>query len=310
MDSLLPTPPAVCYNSLNNTYYLRYRGSFAGTLDPDMVGTEDPELRGVLKDRDADFWSPISFEKWLYTVKNKTELDQLIVAPPAVAFRKDTHRYYYRVGPEGYGGRTGLKQRLDINGQPMWDSGPAITGTIVVPGPNTWNTLYTNMSSTVIVAGIFFTIEGAIDPDTLLPITFQITQIIPVGGGLYTWSYLPEYDSTTVVGNKITTQTSPVLQGVVKPAPTPPSTDICYVSNLTGIVLPNHEFYVSTTGQTKYTVVEIDDSKWTFFDAAPQFPNGSTITMVHPGNPQMEIRDPDAWILNSHLYEDNTQGFI
>lgn len=309
MNSLIPTPPAICYNAGDNLYYFRHRGNFAGTLDLNFAGVEDPNLKGVVQNRDADSWVPLSFEKWLYSVKNKTELDQLIVAPPAIAFRRDNHRYYYRVGPEGYGGRTGQKQRLDPNGNPLWDSGPTITADVYVPGPNTWNTLYTDIVSTHVVAGTLFQVAGVIDPDTLLPITFQITEITTGQ-----WRYLPEYDSETMIGKKITTQTTPPITGDVKPTPTPDITDNCYVLNLTGIVLVSHVFWVTVSEDTPrlgpYTITEIDESRWYYTPEAEQFPNFAKIEMDHAGNPQMEYRDPDAWILNSHLYEDNTQGFI
>jgi hypothetical protein len=310
MDSLLPTPPAVCYNSQDNLYYLRYRGSFAGTLDPNLDGSEQDIYKGILQNRDADIWMPISAEKWLYIVANKTELDKLKVVPPAIAFRKDNHRYYYRVGPEGYGGRTGAKQLLDEQGQPVWDSGPAITGTVIVPGPNTWNTLYTMITDWRVVPGIQFTVEGIINPNTLQIIKFQITQIV-VAGSKRMWGYLPEYDSALMLSRKITTTVAtvpPVTGTVVAPDP-PPTTDECYVASLSGIVLVGHEFRVNAA-PTKYTILAIDGDKWTYENEGPQFPNGSTITMAQAGNPVMEKRDPDAWILNSHLYEDNTQGFI
>ena len=311
MESLLPAPPAICYLADENQYYLRYRGSFGGTLDPNFAGVEDPELKGVMQNRDADYWFPIVVEKWLYIVANKTELDQLTVSPPAIAFRRDTHRYYYRVGPEGYGGRTGQKQRLDAQGNPMWDTGPAITGNIFVPGPNTWNTLYTDISSIYVVAGTLFTVDDIVDPDTLLPITFQITEI-QSAGDKFLWSYLPEFDSEEMIGRKITTQTEPVVTGYVKEGPTPETTDNCYVINLTGIVLIGHKFYVEVDGQSKglYTITNIIDNRWYYEPEDEQFPNFAKITMEHAGNPIMEVRDPDAWILNSHLYEDNTQGFI
>ena len=307
MNTISPVPPAVCYNLADNLYYLRYRGAFGGTLDPTMQGVEDATLRGVIQNRDADFWLPITSEKWLYTVRNKTELDQLIVAPPALAFRQDTHRYYYRVGPEGYGGHTGLSQLLDLNGNPQWDNGPAITANVLVPGPNTWNTLYTTWTTPV--AGTQFTVEGIVDPDTLLTITFQITQVLTVGS-LRLWAYLPEFNSADMIGKKITAASYSPAFGTVSSPPPAPTVDYCYVSNLSGTVLLGHTFKTDATGNTVFTITEIEDTKWTYNPSAEQFPNGTKITMTHAGNPKMEIRDPDAWILNSHLYEDNTQGFI
>lgn len=310
MASLLPTPPAMAYNKSDNMYYLRYRGIFAGTLDPNLVGIEDPELRGVLQNRDEDFWAPITAGEGIYKVRNKTELDALTLDPPAIVFRRDTHRYYYRMGPEGYGGRTGRNQRLDGSGNPMWDSGPAITGNIVIPGLNTWNTLYTDLTNPLIVAGTLFGIEDAIDPDTLLPIIFQIVQITGIGGGRYQWSYIPEYDSNEVIGNKITAQTIPPVEGYVRGPPDPPITSICYVANLTGIILIGHTFTVEGFETQVYTILDIDENQWVYEPESIQFPNAAKITMTHEGNPIMEQRDPDIWALNSHLYEDNTQGVI
>jgi hypothetical protein len=159
------------------------------------------------------------------------------------------------------------------------------------------------------VAGSLFTVVGIIDPNTLLPITFQITQIEFLSGK-YRWGYIPEFDSTQMVGKKIITQTVPVREGIVAPVPAPPVTDICYVSDLTGTVLVGHKFHVAGTS-VEFTITDIDETKWTYIPAdQTQFPTGSKITMSHAGSPVMEERDPDAWILNSHLYEDNTQGFI
>jgi hypothetical protein len=75
-------------------------------------------------------------------------------------------------------------------------------------------------------------------------------------------------------------------------------------------VLVGHKFHIGGDMLTDYTILAIDEDKWTYEDEGPQFPNGSKVTMAHAGNPLMETRDPDVWILNSHLYEDNTQGFI
>jgi hypothetical protein len=298
MNEIKPTPPALCFNQESNLYYLRNRGSFGGTLDSNT---------GVLQNREADYWTPIESSIWLYKVRNKTELDQLIVAPPAVAFRADTSRYYYRCSPEGYGGKTGRNQIL-INNIPQWEitdpEHPYVTGIVYVPGPNTYNTFFTDLKDPVIRAGTSFTIEGIVDPNTQQLITFHIVQIL---GDM--WSYLPEHDSAEMLGHTITTITTPPRTGLIKKPPDPPVTAIMYVLNLTGIVLIGFDFFIAGDS-TIYRIKDIDGTKWTLTSSQSQFANGKLITMRVAGQPCMESRDPDIWVLNSHLYESNSLGFI
>lgn len=313
MQQIVAPAPAVCYNLETNEYNLRVRGNSLGTLNEN----------GNLDGGDPAAWTPITFAQILYPVANKAELDGLLatLTPPAFAFRRDTHRYYALVGPEGYGGNTGFTQMRDGQGLLVFDNGPQVLGTVYVSGTNEYNTIYLDWSDDFFAntgVGRQFTIDVVVNEFTQEPRIFQVNSVteITTPSHKIKWSFTPEYDTSTLVGKIVRTVRTPVRSNtiVVRDTVAPVLTNMVNVIGLTGQVALNNTFHVAGSG-VQYTIMEIfsgiNGQAWRYDPpSSGAFRHGSTITMDGQGNPVMYPRDPNAWISFVHLYESNTEGYL
>lgn len=322
MQDTFVSPPALAYNMQTNLYYLRVLGSNYGTIQPESLS--NPKT-GLPLERDPDIWVPIVSNPFLYVVNNKTELDNLknTVRAPAVAYRRDNNRYYYLIGPSGYGGRTGTHQAVDSEGRPIFSGTEHITAKIYVAGENTWNMLYTSIEAAMpptacrVKVGNSFTVEGCMNPDRPEELkVFRITAITrfdPPNNTRVKWRFTPEFNMESHVGAEITVIVAepPAPYGPITSydVNTTPTTQL-QVIDLTGPVFAKNTFRVEGDN-TIYTIEETWGNVWVYTPSSTgPFKHGKLVTMTNAGVPVMEVVDPDIWICNSHLYEDNSSQFL
>ena len=298
LSSLTPNPPAIAFVEDTNTYYFRKAGGYRGKL----------EDKGIVKYRQADTWEKLDVKTILYTVQSKRELMELVVSPPAFAFRTDNSRYYVLIGPEGYGGHTGTTQARDENtGALLFDGGDPIRRTVVIEGANSTNTLYFANSTELydrVPAGSTFSILNK---------KFTITAKSRTSS-MITWMYSPSYDIYGAlngsVGNVISSYYSPI-NTIAPPASVNNPTNVVRVIGTGGIILVDNSF---TTNDPKcpgtYTITQMSNSTWFYTPETPQpIANGSILTMTGKGNPIIVPRESNKWICVSHLYDDN-EGYL
>lgn len=286
--------PAINFVEQENKYYGKLRGPGIG------VATDTGQLRNTIPGE----WKPLLMDDLMHRVQNKTELDALDVDPPALAFRYDTQRLYLRIGPEGYGGADGTTPMRDPQGNIVYEGASKVTGVVYEAQYASNHTLY--VPNCNIHVGNVFTIDTCVDGSNA-SISFIVASLAPFNGAIQI-QYAPAFDTTQFVGKTLRTSS---LTTQIIPVPTTNLSDTnqVVIHGLTGAVVRQQTFSVANRSGV-FKIVDITNDVWTFEPFTRPFQHGAIVTMTNTGVPKLEARQPDVWILLSHLYEGGANAYL